>query len=261
MFHNVTSLERFNVVWVNPHHIEREVRVMNNVDDLSCEQMSELFDYDVNTGDFIWNISPAKNVRRGSLAGQVKETRATPSGEPARYRYLRFTVDGKKYETVASRVAWLFIHGHWPLERVRMKDGNTLNLREDNLYLATTVVGGDNSNRLNEGSGAYHRAWRKQNPLAAKDSELRGAFGIGLAEYGEMLVAQGGVCAICLKFEKEERNEKKKALAVDHCHDTGKIRGLLCSACNTGIGKFGDNPDVLRAAADYLDRHQKKEAA
>lgn len=261
MLHSATSLQPTNVVWIRPHHTEGEVRVMNNVDDLTQGQLASLFTYYPETGVFIWNINAGKNVRAGSVAGHVKQTRTQKTGAQQSYRYLRFTVDGEKYETVASRVAWLFGHGNWPIQRIRHKDGDTQNLRLDNLYVATTVVGSHEWQDGKTGTPEYQRAWRNQNPLAAKDSELRSTFGIGLAEYGDMLVTQNGVCAICRSPEKEERNEKKKALAVDHDHATGKIRGLLCSACNTGIGKFQDKPKVLRAAADYLDRHSQKEAA
>jgi len=261
MLHDATSLQPNNVVWFKPHHTEGEVRVMNNVDDLTQEQMAFLFTYHPETGVFIWNINAGKNVRAGSSAGHVKNTRSQKNGVQQSYRYLRFTVDGKKYETVASRAAWLFGYGRWPNQRIRHKDGDTQNLRLDNLYEATTIYENDEWKAGDGATPGYSRSWRNQNPLAAKDSELRSAFGIGLAEYGDMLVAQNGVCAICRNAEKEERNDKRKALAVDHDHVTGGIRGLLCSACNTGIGKFGDDPAILRAAADYLDRCKQKEAA
>jgi len=47
---------------------------------------------------------------------------------------------------------------------------------------------------------------------------------------------------------------RKKQLDVDHCHTTGEVRGLLCNRCNTGIGQFKDNPNILRSAARYLDK-------
>jgi hypothetical protein len=71
-----------------------------------------------------------------------------------------------------------------------------------------------------------------------------------------MLAAQGQVCAICHKPEVVERNGKRKALAVDHDHATGKVRGMICSACNQGLGRFQDNVDLLRNAVAYLEAHQ-----
>jgi hypothetical protein len=72
-----------------------------------------------------------------------------------------------------------------------------------------------------------------------------------------MLEAQGGCCAVCRKPESA-RNKRGELLplAVDHCHQTGKVRALLCSLCNKGIGLFGDDPALLRAAADYLERYR-----
>ena len=70
-------------------------------------------------------------------------------------------------------------------------------------------------------------------------------YGMGKAEYYELLDAQEGVCAICKGVERD--------FMVDHCHKTGVIRGLLCRKCNTGLGMFDDVPNLLRQAADYLD--------
>jgi hypothetical protein len=71
-------------------------------------------------------------------------------------------------------------------------------------------------------------------------------FGITEDDYNEMFERQFGLCAICRKPENDIK------LAVDHCHETGKVRGLLCKRCNMGIGLLGDNPDTLISAAMYL---------
>jgi hypothetical protein len=79
-------------------------------------------------------------------------------------------------------------------------------------------------------------------------------FGITPQQYEEMLESQNRACAICDQPEKvvDPRNGRIKALAVDHDHETGVIRGLLCQNCNKGIGNLGDNPDRLIAGAAYL---------
>lgn len=69
---------------------------------------------------------------------------------------------------------------------------------------------------------------------------------IDLEKFEAMLVEQDGHCAIC------ERETEK--LCIDHDHATGIVRGLLCVTCNTGLGKFKDDPERLRAAAVYLGR-------
>jgi hypothetical protein len=79
-----------------------------------------------------------------------------------------------------------------------------------------------------------------------RDRMLRNKFGITIEDYERMLEEQDGVCAIC------GCTPGKRLFAVDHCHDTDRIRRLLCSNCNTGLGMFQDDPDLLMAAAAYL---------
>ena len=83
---------------------------------------------------------------------------------------------------------------------------------------------------------------------------LKHEYGITLSEYEALFTKQNGVCAICQQPEKtlDKINNKPRRLAVDHCHTTDKIRGLLCFECNTGIGKFGDNPQLIERAANYV---------
>lgn len=73
-------------------------------------------------------------------------------------------------------------------------------------------------------------------------------FGLQPGQYDEMLEAQGGTCAICKRLPEKIR------LHVDHCHTTGDVRGLLCYSCNTGLGVFRDDPEVLSEAIRYLNR-------
>ncbi len=67
-------------------------------------------------------------------------------------------------------------------------------------------------------------------------------------EFKKLLKKQGGKCAICRMFEKKRR------MSVDHCHKTGKVRGLLCRTCNIGLGQFKDNPELLKKAIKYLTK-------
>lgn len=70
-------------------------------------------------------------------------------------------------------------------------------------------------------------------------------------EYQKLLEKQNGRCAIC-----QSDTPEKRSLAVDHCHETDKIRGLLCSKCNTGIGSFKDNIQLLENAIAYLNKEK-----
>lgn len=79
-------------------------------------------------------------------------------------------------------------------------------------------------------------------------------YGITPAEYDAMYEAQGGVCAICKQPPKGGRTSSA-SLHTEHDHKTNKVRGLCCNDCNLGLGKFHDSPELLRAAAEYLERH------
>lgn len=92
------------------------------------------------------------------------------------------------------------------------------------------------------------------NYIKDKNTKLKKAYGITLEEYEELLSKQNGKCAICSVDNNSKYCNKPRAFAVDHCHTTGKIRGLLCSDCNTGIGLFKDNTNLLHFAIKYLNK-------
>jgi len=94
-----------------------------------------------------------------------------------------------------------------------------------------------------------------------KNDNLKRKFGITIDDYNALFERQGGVCAICGEEEKVMANGELRALSVDHNHETGEVRGLLCNGCNRGIGLFRDNITTLKNAARYLDRDSFVEAA
>jgi hypothetical protein len=81
-------------------------------------------------------------------------------------------------------------------------------------------------------------------------------YGISVEEFAELHQKQNGRCAICQQEETALHLGKKKRLAIDHDHKTGKVRALLCADCNRAIGMMGDDPARLRAAAEYILRYQ-----
>lgn len=101
-----------------------------------------------------------------------------------------------------------------------------------------------------------HNIWRRttRDPQVSRNQAYRTRYGITLDDYDEMYAEQGGVCAIC---GTDTPGSRFKHFHVDHDHDTDKVRQLLCEACNTGLGKFRDNPLLLRLAASYLEKHDR----
>jgi hypothetical protein len=75
------------------------------------------------------------------------------------------------------------------------------------------------------------------------------AYGLTVEAYESLLASQEGKCAIC---QTTAIKGAGKRLAIDHCHASGKVRGILCGNCNRGLGHFDHNPDLLRAAITYL---------
>ena len=89
------------------------------------------------------------------------------------------------------------------------------------------------------------KQWRKNNFKAYKSRQLKNSVGISFELYEKLLTDQKNKCRICTR--------KVKVLCVDHCHSTGKIRGLLCGNCNLGLGNFKDNKLRLKNAIKYLE--------
>lgn len=105
-----------------------------------------------------------------------------------------------------------------------------------------------------ECNGKDGRRYRAANYTRVQTNRmLEVRYGITDSVYEQMLIAQGYVCAICHEPETARANNGRvRRLAVDHCHETGQVRGLLCHKCNRLLGDFSDNPDRLHQAAEYL---------
>ncbi|MFD5050452.1 MULTISPECIES: endonuclease VII domain-containing protein [Streptomyces] len=88
---------------------------------------------------------------------------------------------------------------------------------------------------------------KKTRSKASHSARVQATYGLGPGEYDELFRLQGGKCAIC-------GGTRKQRLSVDHCHKTNLVRGLLCRMCNGRLLTAArDRPEVLRAAADYLE--------
>jgi hypothetical protein len=86
---------------------------------------------------------------------------------------------------------------------------------------------------------AANKRWKDKNPGSVKAEHVWRRYGLSMPEYEELISKP---CALC----------GDPSRCVDHCHETGRVRAGLCYRCNMGLGYFGDDPERLRAAADYL---------
>lgn len=98
-----------------------------------------------------------------------------------------------------------------------------------------------------------HKRRYSEDPEYARRAHFKKSYGITIEDYDIMSESQGHVCAICGNAETAKNQYGIKRLAVDHCHQSGTVRGLLCADCNRALGMFRDNPNLLRKAADYLE--------
>ena len=106
------------------------------------------------------------------------------------------------------------------------------------------------------------KRWHHENRSRSLESKRRwklSIYGLTPDDYAHMLEQQGGACAICRA--PANRNKAQRDFAVDHCHETRLVRGLLCHHCNVGIGHFSDRADLLRAAAYYVEKTAAKRTA
>lgn len=98
---------------------------------------------------------------------------------------------------------------------------------------------------------AHAKKWYKRHSKAVRYRQILYKYGLTTVQFNDLLRVQGYRCAVC---KGTKAGTKNRDWAVDHCHKTGKIRGLLCQGCNTALGATKDNPSTLRGLADYLER-------
>ena len=92
------------------------------------------------------------------------------------------------------------------------------------------------------------------NPLKKFSQHLQYAYGISYEDYEALLTSQKHCCAICLKPLKRGRLRN-----LDHCHNTGKVRGILCHRCNLALSFFDNDPEFVYKILDYLEKVEKSE--
>jgi hypothetical protein len=99
--------------------------------------------------------------------------------------------------------------------------------------------------------------WSEKNQQRIRGNRLMRQYGLSNEDYIAMYESQLSLCAICNESQQGiTKDGEERFLCVDHCHKTGKVRGLLCARCNAGLGQFQDNPEFLINASKYLVQTQ-----
>lgn len=130
--------------------------------------------------------------------------------------------------------------------KIQIKNKKRYEEKKEQLWEEHAKYYENNKDEIKEKSKKYY----KNNKDAIRTRNLLKLYNCSQEQYDEMFEKQQGCCKIC-GTHQTELNQK---LSIDHCHVTGKIRGLLCKHCNHGLGKFKDNTILLQFAIDYLNQ-------
>jgi hypothetical protein len=99
---------------------------------------------------------------------------------------------------------------------------------------------------------AYQREWTRKNPRKLKEYNLRWRYGLTLEEFDAIIASQNDACAVC--FRPFNHDPQKRDIVVDHNHDTGQMRGIVCAKCNAILGRVDRDVEILKRAVAYLER-------
>lgn len=203
-----------------------------------------------------------KHYMRVKRHGDVERSRSDDWGKREKHPAYSAWCNLRRYHRLELQKTWL--DDFWafvkdvpekPEKSQAARPDSTQPWGKDNFYWKEKRVSSENRKE-------YMREWHCKSRLANADyymdSDLRKKYGITLEWYREQLSKQSNVCAICKQPEKAVIRGKVISMPVDHCHKTGKPRGLLCTKCNRGLGLFSDNVDVLKAAIQYLNSEFKE---
>lgn len=239
--------------------------VPQNRPPLTAERLRELLRYDTETDQ--WTRLTGRNAGK-------------PVGSITKQGALKIVVDGEQY--LATRLKCLYCHGEWPHHRVMRGEAAIVAPETSRACRKCGVVkpiedfpkaSGCKSGRRGTCQVCRSMAikdwkrrtdWRPKPEAVQKKKEARvykprnsrlnnlsSKYGITSDHYDAILERQGGACALCQK--PAGRSNRWGTLSVDHCHETGLIRGLLCAACNSALGMLGDTPERLQRALDYVN--------
>ena len=99
--------------------------------------------------------------------------------------------------------------------------------------------------------------YNKDNSSSVRSQYLKRQYGLTFEEFDAMLSSQENACAICGTKQPSKNRGRTRRFHVDHCHKTGKVRGLLCKSCNIALGEIEDNIHTLKSMIQYLESHEE----
>jgi len=190
--------------------------------------------------------------------GEVAETRPTDWGKREKHSAYKAWCNLRRYHRKDVSQDWLddfwkFADdvGDKPDSAQAFRPNNSLPWDKNNFYWKEVER---SSEDYKEYMQQWHKKARAANPEYYSNQYLKKRYGVTFEWYQKTLAEQNNVCAICAKPETTQIRNKTIAMPVDHCHTTGKVRGLLCTQCNRALGLFGDDPATLQAAIGYLEK-------
>jgi len=202
-----------------------------------------------------------KHYMRLFRRGNVDESRPVDWGQREKHSAFKTWCGLRRYHRLNTQKSWL--DNFWNFVKdIPEKPENSRAHRPD----PSKPWGVDNfywkeRRALNRNKKEYARQWaknaRKANADYYFDQDLKRKYKVSLDWYQKTLSEQSNVCAICKQTEALKIRGKIVLMAVDHCHKTGIVRGLLCSNCNRAIGLFKDDVNVLKNAIKYLNAYSE----
>lgn len=193
-----------------------------------------------------------KHRKRVSRNGITQSTRPTDWGQRTKHPLYTYWCDTKRRETLNIIDEW--ISDFWSfINCIGERPSKNHYLRAVDL---TKKLGPDNWQWIEGITNAERHMANKKKQNAQDRKRAK----VSVKEREELMKKANSVCEIC--GGNNERYDsvtgvKKNTLCVDHCHETGELRGILCSSCNAGLGQFKDNPDTIRKAIEYLELPRK----
>ena len=197
-----------------------------------------------------------KHYKRLLRHDSLENTRAADWGKREKHPSYKAWCTLKRYHQNATDDKWL--NDFWLfVSETPTRSGNQMPARKDkNSFWNKENFYWKDRKTSSESTKEYMKAWHKKsrdlNFEYYKDKFLKKHYGVTYEWYQAKLIEQKDCCAICKLPETSKIKGNTLALAVDHCHDTGKVRGLLCRACNNAIGALKHSEEILRTAIEYL---------